>query len=129
MVATQAPAPAHLPEMAHFDYALGHIAAIADLSYEAFLAYDSHPSVWEALLHHYVEVHRDLHDDQHFAGFAAADHFAGDPAGLYPADSHPDLLGEHHHPGGIDHHHTPGDDGQQDSADQPLDGQQPDNLT
>lgn len=38
MVATQSPPPQHmaLPEMAHFDYSVGHISHIGNLPYEAF---------------------------------------------------------------------------------------------
>ena len=66
MVATKDPAPRHLPEMAHFDYGLGHIQTVADLPYERFLEYADKPQDWTDRIHHYVEVHHYLHDDGGF---------------------------------------------------------------
>ncbi len=66
MVATQDPAPAHLPEMAHFDYAAGHIAAVAGLPYTQFLEYADHPRTYADVLHEHLEHdaagHHHLHD-------------------------------------------------------------------
>ncbi len=64
MVATQAPAPAHLPEMAHFDYSVGHIAEVAGVPYDQFLGYADHPDAYGDAIHRSVEF---LHgaDGQH----------------------------------------------------------------
>ncbi len=66
MVATHDPAPAHLPEMANFDYALGHIPDVAGLPYDQFLEYADHPSTYGDVVHHSVEHddagHHPLHD-------------------------------------------------------------------
>ena len=101
MVATEDPAPAHLPEMANFDYALGHIADVAGLPYDQFLEYADHPSTYGDVVHHYLE-----HDDagqQHLHDPAATEHF-GEHAGHlgavhgHSADSHHDLaMDKHHH--------------------------------
>ena len=65
MVATKDPAPPHLPEMAHFDYNVGHIPAIADIPYDHFLTFVDQPQAWEHVVHHYVEVHHDIHIHHH----------------------------------------------------------------
>jgi len=61
MVATRDPAPPHLPEMAHFDYGVGHIPEIAGVSFEEFLTFSDRPEAWEQVVHHYVEVHHHIH--------------------------------------------------------------------
>lgn len=78
MVATQEPAPAHLPEMVHFDYAAGHVGAIADVPYELFVEqFAHHPDAWEHVLEHFA--------DEHFPDSALpADH---DPHGHFHQDS------------------------------------------
>lgn len=101
MVATQAPAPAHLAEMAHFDYSLGHIADVAGLPYDEFLGYEDHPRDFEIDVHRHVEVHQDPS--------AYASHHQ--PPLL--ADPHGDLVRHHeavdlHHDSMADlHHHDP----------------------
>jgi len=86
MVATHDPAPAHLPEMANFDFAVGHIADIAGQPYNQFLEYADHPSTYADVVHHYVEK-----DD-------AGQHHLHDPAA-------PEQHGEHAgHPGAVDGH-------------------------
>ncbi len=49
MVATQQPAPSHLPEMANFDYQLGHVPEIAGVPYDEFMAYENQPALWPEL--------------------------------------------------------------------------------
>jgi len=61
MVATRDPAPPHLPEMAYFDYSLGHIPEIAGVTYEHFLSFADRPEAWEHVIHDYVEVHHHIH--------------------------------------------------------------------
>jgi len=50
MVATQDPAPPSLPEMANFDYSLGHIAEVWGLPYEQFLGLADQPETWDQVL-------------------------------------------------------------------------------
>jgi serine/threonine protein kinase len=105
MVATQEPAPAHLPEMVHFDYAAGHVGAIADVPYEQFVEqFAHHPEALEHALDHFT--------DEHGPDSAApADH---DPHGHH----HPDLAGHDHHEIGFhDDHHGDGHHGVHDLAD------------
>jgi serine/threonine protein kinase len=94
MVATQEPAPAHLPEMVHFDYAAGHIDAIADVPYEQLMEqYAHHPEGLEHVLDHFAQ--------EHFADSAGHDHH--DPHG----HSHSDSAGHDHHDfGHQDDHHA-----------------------
>lgn len=95
MVATQEPAPAHLPEMVHFDYAAGHVGAIADMPYEQFVEHFAHhPDALEHMLDHFA--------DEHSPDSAVpADH---DPHGHV----HPDPAGNDHHEFSLhdDHHGT-----------------------
>jgi hypothetical protein len=107
MVATRDPAPAHLPEMAHFDYALGHIPAIADLPYEEFLEYGPHPGALEEVVHHYAEVHHEGGAHHHLDDLAAADHDLGNYGSLHPTDDHPDLPADHHSMDGTHGHPDP----------------------
>ncbi|MBM7867267.1 hypothetical protein GTO89_12320 [Heliobacterium gestii] len=46
MVATQDPAPAHLPEMEHFDYDAGHIPAVGDVPFDEMQDLMYHPDEW-----------------------------------------------------------------------------------
>lgn len=88
MVATRDPAPPLLPEMAHFDYSVGHIPEIAGISYEQFLTFAAQPEAWAQVVHHYVEVHV----YHHFGGEAG---LAGDVASLgnlHAGDAHQDPL-------------------------------------
>jgi hypothetical protein len=55
MVATQDPAPSTLPEMANFDYELGHIPEIAGMSYEEFLTLADNPEEFERILDEYAQ--------------------------------------------------------------------------
>jgi hypothetical protein len=108
MVATQEPAPAHLPEMVNFDYTLGHIHEIADVPYEQFLEYAGHPEAWEDVVQHYVEDH-----------FPDASHHGFDDeafAGHHGDDAAPDLSG-HHHDWAVDPHHLDGEHAHPDAAD------------
>lgn len=50
MVATQEPAPNWLPEMAHFDYAQGHIDEVCGLPYQQFLDFADDPDAWDETL-------------------------------------------------------------------------------
>ena len=93
LVATNEPAPPHLPEMAHFDYSLGHIDAIADVSYDQFLAYGTHPTDWSGVVHHYVEVHHFVHVHHHFDNAPAVDVLHPDSHAI--ADKHVDLVTDH----------------------------------
>lgn len=54
MVATQDPAPANLPEMAHFNYGAGHIADVAGLPFDQFLEFADHPSTFADVVHEYA---------------------------------------------------------------------------
>ncbi len=99
MVATEDPAPAHLPEMANFDYALGHIPDVAGLPYNQFLEYADHPITYADVIHDHVE-----HDDagQHHLHDPAAEQY-GEHAGHLGAvdghsvDFHHDLVTDPHH--------------------------------
>lgn len=55
LVATQDPAPPHVPGMKHFDYRIGHIPRIAGVAYEQFLMFANQPQTWEYVLHCYLE--------------------------------------------------------------------------
>ncbi|GIW96399.1 MAG: hypothetical protein KatS3mg110_4440 [Pirellulaceae bacterium] len=59
MVATQVPAPPHLPEMIHFDYESGHLPSIAGIPYQEFLKFEAQPELFEEAVQRYV---RDLSD-------------------------------------------------------------------
>lgn len=93
MMATNDPAPSHLPEMAHFDYALGHIPEVADLSYEQFLTFADHPMDLPQVVHHYVEVHHFVHFEHHFDNVPAVDVLHPDSHAI--ADGHVDLVTDH----------------------------------
>jgi hypothetical protein len=101
MVATQDPAPAHLPEMANFDYAAGHIADVAGLPFGQFLEFADHPGAYADAVHEYADTH---HDD---AGHHAGDH--GD-ASSHHGEHGGHLASEHHH------HHQDAGHGHLDSA-------------
>jgi serine/threonine protein kinase len=97
MVATQEPAPAHLPEMAHFDYSTGHLDSIADILYEQFLdLFAHHHEAWENYLFDFCVGNH--HTDDHHADSAGHDH---DPHGV--SDGHHADSGDHDH----DLHHGP----------------------
>jgi hypothetical protein len=113
MVATQAPAPAHLPEMAHFDYSLGHIAEVAGLPYDQFLGYANHPHEYENAVHHLVEPHHDADGQYSVHDSAVPEHH-----GEYEA--HHDAADLHHDPATDSHHHDPSL-GHVDATDHPLD--------
>lgn len=82
MVATQTPAPAvYNPEMAHFDYDLGHIGEVAGLPYGEFLGFEDHPEDLAGML-----------DDQAWDGSDGAIATGGD--GLFDSDLAQDA--EHH---------------------------------
>lgn len=107
MVATTQPCPAHLPEMAHFDYGLGHIHEIAGQSYEHFLDSADHPAHWADVVHHYVEDHPPADGPHGHHDLPGAEHAFGHGAehplghGLDPHGWHPDQdlwTDPHHHP-------------------------------
>ena len=52
MVATQEPAPPHVPEMVGFNYDLGHLDRVWGLPYDAFMALIDDPAAWDAALDH-----------------------------------------------------------------------------
>jgi hypothetical protein len=97
LVATNEPAPPHLPEMVHFDYQLGHVPEIADVPYDDFLTFSDHLSDWCSVVHHYVEVHHHLHVHHHFDDGSAAGHPLADLPDIAPATGCPDLLTDHLH--------------------------------
>ena len=101
MVATHDPAPADLPEMAHFDYTVGHIPDIAGVPYDQFVAYADHPDTYADAVHQYVE---------HDAAGQHAIHDSADPghhgwhAGhLHTLDAH--ALDVHHDLASDPQHH------------------------
>jgi len=59
MIATRKSAPRWLPEMAHFDFSLGHIVSVCGLLYEEFVSLDENPHAWDEALDnsnkHYLE--------------------------------------------------------------------------
>ena len=66
MVATQDPAPAHLPEMSGFDYSSGHVSTIANVPYGQFVEhFAQHHDAWEQVLDHFASVHYPHHDSAH----------------------------------------------------------------
>jgi hypothetical protein len=99
LVATNDPAPPHLPEMAHFDYTLGHVQEIADIPYDQFLAYAAHPADWSGVVHHYVEVHHFVHVHHHFDDAPSMNILHPDDHAI--ADGHIDPLADH----GVDGKH------------------------
>ncbi len=144
MMATNDPAPPHLPEMAHFDYALGHIPEVADLSYELFLTFADHPMDLPQVVHHYVEVHHFVHVQHHFDNAPAVDGLHLDNHVI--AEGHHDLVADHavdgkhdfrdftdHHPDAQDTVDWNGDPGVAEGhndfpADDPFVDQMPDDL-
>ena len=92
MVATHDPAPAHLAEMANFDYTLGHISDVAGQPYDQFLEYADHPSAYGDMVHHYLE-----HDD-------AGRYLLHDPAAPEHLGEHAGHLGGVHGPSADSHH-------------------------
>lgn len=50
MVATQNPAPSHVPGMTNFDYAQGHIDQVWGLDYHEFLGLADQPELWSSYL-------------------------------------------------------------------------------
>jgi hypothetical protein len=50
MVATQEPAPSHLPEMFNFDYDAGHLEYVNGMPYDQFLDLEDQPELWDELL-------------------------------------------------------------------------------
>lgn len=117
MVATQDPAPAHLPEMAHFDYAVGHIADVGGVPYEQFLGYAGHPAAFADAVHHAtVAAHYD--SGHHFHQHPMSDGHAAEQAGHdFATGGHLDPLTDHHEPnfghsdttGHTHHDHPPHD--------------------
>jgi hypothetical protein len=93
LVATNEPAPPHLPEMAHFDYYLGHLPEVADYPYDEFLTFAEHPSDWSNVVHHYVEVHVHHHVDEGLGVDHASAHFQD----VSPAEDSHDLWTDHPH--------------------------------
>lgn len=131
MVATQQPPPAelHLPEMNHFDYGVGHIDHVGQLSWDDF----QHAST-PLDLHGWLQPTDPLHGHGdplapehdfpaghgHDAGHGEVEHGAfdlhhhddPDPGHWILADDGEDAPNTHHEgdPGDF-HHHWPGDDG------------------
>jgi serine/threonine protein kinase len=96
MVATQEPAPAHLPEMLHFDYAAGHLSAIADVPYDRFVEqFAHHPEAWEHVLEHFSDEH--FHDGSTPGDHADHGHTPWDSAdhGHHGFDHNDDHHGSH----------------------------------
>lgn len=63
MVATQDPAPASLPEMANFDYSLGHLDEVWGMPYEQFLGLADQPENWDQALDDALALLDDGSDD------------------------------------------------------------------
>jgi hypothetical protein len=104
MVATHDPAPAHLPEMANFDYAAGHIADVAGLPYDQFLEFADHPGACADAVHQFVEAHHDADGQYPLHDPAIPEHHGEhighqDAAGHY----HDPVTDHHHHDGGLGH--------------------------
>jgi hypothetical protein len=115
LVATQEPAPAHLPEMVHFDYAAGHVGAIADMPYDQFVEHLAHhPDSLEHMLEHFGHGHfadSDVPADHDPHGHHHWDAAGHDHHGMSFHDDHP---GDGHHGAHdlADHHaHDTHDDG------------------
>ncbi len=104
MVATQAPAPAHLPEMAHFDYSVGHIADVAGLPYDQFLEYASDPRAYGDAVHQSVETQHDADGHHPFHDSALPEHHEEHVGQEHAVDVHHDPLLDHHqHDASLDH--------------------------
>jgi hypothetical protein len=113
MVATQAPAPAHLPEMAHFDYSVGHIAEVAGVPYDEFLGYANHPREYEDAVHQSALTHNDADGQHPLHDPALPDHYGEHLEHHDAADFHHDpLLDPHYHDASLGH---------LDATDHPLD--------
>ena len=122
MVATQDSAPNHVPEMVHFDYAAGHIEAIADVPYEQFVEqFADQPEALACCAEHYADEHAldidapDFHEmpwdhqldstghDYHEHDFHE-DHHSDDHHGAHDlGDHHGDDIPGHDDPGS--HYH------------------------
>lgn len=114
LVATNEPAPPHLPEMAHFDYHLGHLPEVADMPYDQFLSFADHAADWDSVLHHFVEVHDPLHPPHLCDDGRTAAHPPAEVEPLAFSNGCHDLTMDHPHEDGsldpsIDSAH-PGDD-------------------
>jgi hypothetical protein len=106
MVATCEPAPAHLPEMAHFDYDLGHIPTVAGLAYDVFLTYAHHLDALIEVVHHYVETHPLFQVDHALFGEHLAHLAIDNVSDLHPADFDPHgHMDSHHHDNLADPYH------------------------
>lgn len=98
MVTTAQPAPAWLPEMANFDYNLGHIESIGNLPYDEF---QTHYGTEENLHHHNFSSRENSLDDFLQAVAGVDTHFpifsmdGDDPFHVMPD---PDLIPELHDP-------------------------------
>jgi hypothetical protein len=115
MVATQQPAPAHLPEMVHFDYASGHLGTIADVPYVEFVEqFASHPEAWEDALERFAgEPHYHGDTMYHHASPATSDHAHHEPQPdawhvAHDEDFHNDAFGFHQDPHEAQHAHLDG---------------------
>lgn len=95
MVSTQAAPPAYLhhPEMAHFDYAQGHIPQVAGVPWDDFLAMKDHPELWDQLTSdadtardHAGEV--DAHKESGHHEASADEHGDDDEGDFDPRESH-----------------------------------------
>ena len=108
MVATNDPAPAHLPEMAHFDYQAGHIHDIAGMPYDQFIAYADHPADLGDIVHQFVEHPFDAvglgHD--HFDEHSVTQHYDDPSGGLDQMRVHHDSLLDPHHHNDAGHDHA-----------------------
>lgn len=56
MVATNEPAPVHLPEMQHFDYFSGHLPDVAGLPYDQFITYAPQPDAFTVYIQEQAEA-------------------------------------------------------------------------
>jgi hypothetical protein len=111
MVATKDPAPAKLPEMAHFDYKVGHLAEVAGLPYDQFLKYADHPHAFADAIHQSVELHHDA-DGQHTLHNPALPEHHGEHGGHHDAaDVYHDPMTDHHHHDASHGHPDAGDVG------------------
>jgi hypothetical protein len=99
MVATQEPAPLHLPEMAHFPADLGHLPEVAGMPYEEFLGLEHSPDEWGRLLHQHTELPEAVYEE-------SAHHASeGDPESALWSEAE-----WVHDPHGLSHEHGQGDE-------------------
>lgn len=98
MIATHDPAPAHLPEMAHFNYSAGHIAEVAGMPYDQFLEYADHPQAFTDVIHQFMETNHHA-DGQHTL------HDPAISAQPWEHAEHQDATDVHHDPIPDSHHH------------------------